>query len=107
MFGASFVAIAADHPVAQAMAISLITVIATSNFVSQATVGRRLSNVRLAMVLQVVAATGAIVGQNSSTTGRGLLGKATASTGVSYGVYGQTASSSGRPRSASTAPRCA
>jgi uncharacterized protein len=37
-------------------------VIATSNFVSQASVGRRASNVRLAMVLQVVSAVGAIVG---------------------------------------------
>jgi len=62
IFLVPFLNIVLDVPVAQAMAISLITVIATSNFVSQATVGRRLSNVRLAMVLQVVAATGAIAG---------------------------------------------
>jgi uncharacterized membrane protein YfcA len=49
-------------PLEQAMAISLVTVIATSNFVSQASAGRRLSNVRLAMVLQVVSAIGAIAG---------------------------------------------
>jgi uncharacterized membrane protein YfcA len=49
-------------PLEQAMAISLVTVIATSNFVSQASAGRRLSNVRLAMVLQVVSALGAIAG---------------------------------------------
>jgi uncharacterized membrane protein YfcA len=49
-------------PLEQAMAISLVTVIATSNFVSQASAGRRLSNVRLAMVLQVVSAIGANAG---------------------------------------------
>lgn len=49
-------------PLAQAMAISLVTVIATSNFVSQASAGRQFSNVRLAMVLQVVSAVGAIAG---------------------------------------------
>ena len=62
IFLVPFLNIVLDIPVAQAMAISLITVIATSNFVSQATAGRRLSNVRLAMVLQLVAAVGAIAG---------------------------------------------
>jgi len=54
--------IAMGLPLAQAVAISLITVIATSNFVSLASAGRRASNVRLAMVLQVVSAVGAIAG---------------------------------------------
>jgi len=54
--------IAMGLPLPQAVTISLIAVIATSNFVSMASVGRRASNVRLAMVLQVVAAIGAIVG---------------------------------------------
>jgi uncharacterized membrane protein YfcA len=54
--------IAIGVPLAQAMAISLVSVIATSNFVSQATAGRRFSNVRLAMALQVVSAVGAIAG---------------------------------------------
>ena len=62
IFLVPFLNIVLDIPIAQAMAISLITVIATSNFVSQATAGRRLSNVRLAMVLQLVAAVGAIAG---------------------------------------------
>lgn len=34
-------------------------------------------------------------GRNASTTGRGVYGYATASTGTNYGVYGRTASSSG------------
>lgn len=54
--------IALNVPIEKAMAISLITVIATSNFVSQASTGRKYSNVRLAMVLQVVSAVGAIAG---------------------------------------------
>ena len=62
IFLVPFLNIVLDIPIAQAMAISLITVIATSNFVSQASAGRRLSNVRLAMVLQLVAAIGAIAG---------------------------------------------
>jgi len=62
IFLVPFLNLVLDVPIAQAMAISLITVIATSNFVSQASAGRRLSNVRLAMVLQVVSAVGAIAG---------------------------------------------
>src|SRR5687768_16154272 len=62
IFLVPFLNIVLEIPVAQAMAISLITVIATSNFVSQASVGRRFSNVRLAMVLQLVALIGAIAG---------------------------------------------
>jgi uncharacterized protein len=62
IFLVPFLNIVLKIPVAEAMAISLLTVIATSNFVSQATAGRRLSNVRLAMILQVVAAIGAIAG---------------------------------------------
>lgn len=62
IFLVPFLNIVLEIPIAQAMAISLITVIATSNFVSQASAGRRLSNVRLAMVLQLVAAVGAIAG---------------------------------------------
>ncbi len=54
--------IALGLPLAQAAAISLVTVIATSNFVSLASAGRKSSNVRLAMVLQVVSAVGAIAG---------------------------------------------
>jgi uncharacterized membrane protein YfcA len=45
-----------------AMAISLVTVIATSNFVSLSTAGRKWANARLAMVLQVAAALGALAG---------------------------------------------
>ncbi len=54
--------IALGVPLAPAMAISLITVIATSNFVSLASAGRKFANVRLAMVLQTVSAIGAIAG---------------------------------------------
>src|SRR3990167_4140355 len=46
----------------QTMATSLVTVIATSNFVSLASAGRKFANVRLAMVLQTVSAVGAIAG---------------------------------------------
>ena len=60
IFLVPFLNIVLKLPIEQAMAISLVTVIATSNFVSQASVGRRFSNVRLAMVLQVVSAIGAI-----------------------------------------------
>jgi uncharacterized membrane protein YfcA len=49
-------------PIDQTMAISLVTVIATSNFVSLASAGRKFANVRLAMVLQTVSAIGAIAG---------------------------------------------
>ena len=49
-------------PLDQTMAISLVTVIATSNFVSLASAGRKFANVRLAMVLQTVSAVGAIAG---------------------------------------------
>jgi uncharacterized membrane protein YfcA len=49
-------------PLQEAMAISLVTVIATSNFVSLASAGRKSANVRLAMVLQMVSAIGAIAG---------------------------------------------
>jgi uncharacterized membrane protein YfcA len=49
-------------PLDQTMAVSLVTVIATSNFVSLASAGRKLANVRLAMVLQVISALGAIAG---------------------------------------------
>jgi len=62
IFLVPFLNIVLEIPVAQAMAISLVTVIATSNFVSQASAARRFSNVRLAMVLQLVAAIGAIAG---------------------------------------------
>jgi uncharacterized membrane protein YfcA len=54
--------IALDIPIAKASAISLVTVIATSNFVSLSSTGRKYANVRLAMVLQVAAATGALFG---------------------------------------------
>lgn len=54
--------IALGIPILQASAISLVTVIATSNFVSLSSTGRRYANVRLAMVLQVAAATGALSG---------------------------------------------
>lgn len=49
-------------PIDNAMAISLVTVIATSNFVSLSTAGRKWANARLAMVLQVAAASGALAG---------------------------------------------
>lgn len=62
IFLVPFLNIGLKLPIEQAMAISLVTVIATSNFVSQASVGRRFSNVRLAMVLQLVSAVGAIAG---------------------------------------------
>ncbi len=62
IFLVPFLNIVLEIPIVQAMAISLITVIATSHFVSQASAGRRFSNVRLAMVLQLVALIGAIAG---------------------------------------------
>lgn len=49
-------------PIANAAAISLVTVIATSNFVSVSSSGRKAANARLAMVLQVAAAIGALAG---------------------------------------------
>ena len=49
-------------PLMQTKAISLITVIATSNAVALSRTGRRTANVRLAMLLQLVAALGALVG---------------------------------------------
>lgn len=55
-----FLNIVLEVPLAQAMAISLVTVIATSNFVSLASAGQQFANVRLAMLLQLVAAIGAI-----------------------------------------------
>ncbi len=54
--------IALDVPLPQAMAVSLITVIATSNFVSLASAGQKSANVRLAILLQLVSAIGAIGG---------------------------------------------
>lgn len=54
--------IALGLPIEAAMAISLVTVIATSNFVSLSSAGRKTANVRLAMVLQVAAAVGALLG---------------------------------------------
>jgi uncharacterized membrane protein YfcA len=62
IFLVPFLNIGLKIPVAQAMAISLVTVIATSNFVSLASGGRKFANVRLAMVLQLVSAIGAIAG---------------------------------------------
>ncbi len=49
-------------PMNHAAAISLVTVVATSNFVSVSSAGRRAANPRLAMALQVAAACGALVG---------------------------------------------
>lgn len=60
IFLVPFLNIVLDVPLVQAMAISLVTVIATSNFVSLATAGTRFANVRLAMLLQLVSAVGAI-----------------------------------------------
>ena len=54
--------IALGIPIDKAMAISLVTVIATSNFVSLSSAGRRYANARLAMVLQVAATIGALSG---------------------------------------------
>lgn len=54
--------IAMGLPLANARAISLVTVIATSSFVSLSSAGRKAANPRLAMILQVAAATGALVG---------------------------------------------
>ncbi len=54
--------IALDMPLPQAMAISLVAVIATSNFVSLASAGQKSANIRLAMLLQLVSAIGAIGG---------------------------------------------
>lgn len=62
IFLVPFLNIALGLPLAQAMAISLVTVIATSNFVSLASAGQKTANVRLAMLLQVVSAVGAIGG---------------------------------------------
>src|SRR5688572_27769413 len=60
IFLVPFLNIVLGIPIAQAMAISLVTVIATSNFVSMASTGQRFANVRLAMLLQLIAAIGAI-----------------------------------------------
>lgn len=60
IFLVPFLNIVLQLPIEQAMAISLITVIATSNFVSLASAGQKAANVRLAMLLQVVSAVGAI-----------------------------------------------
>lgn len=49
-------------PIGQATALSLITVISTSNFVSLTSAGRRFANVRLALMLQVFSVAGAITG---------------------------------------------
>jgi uncharacterized membrane protein YfcA len=54
--------IAMGLPMSHAAAISLVTVIATSNFVSASTAGRKAANARLAMVLQAAAALGALAG---------------------------------------------
>ena len=62
IFLVPFLNIVLDIPLAQAMAISLVTVIATSNFVSLASAGQKFANVRLAMLLQLVSAIGAIGG---------------------------------------------
>ncbi len=62
IFLVPFLNIVLKLPIEQAMAISLITVIATSNFVSLASAGQKFANVRLAMLLQVVSAVGAIGG---------------------------------------------
>jgi uncharacterized membrane protein YfcA len=62
IFLVPFLNIVLEIPVAQAMAISLVTVIATSNFVSLSSSSQRFANVRLAMLLQLVAAIGAIGG---------------------------------------------
>jgi hypothetical protein len=62
IFLVPFLNIVLEIPLEQAMAISLVTVIATSNFVSLASAGQRAANVRLAMLLQLVAAVGAIAG---------------------------------------------
>jgi uncharacterized membrane protein YfcA len=62
IFLVPFLNIVLKLPIEQAMAISLITVIATSNFVSLASAGQKAANVRLAMLLQVVSAIGAIGG---------------------------------------------
>ena len=62
IFLVPFLNIVLDFPIKQAMAISLVTVIATSNFVSLASAGLRFANVRLAMLLQLVSLVGAIGG---------------------------------------------
>jgi uncharacterized membrane protein YfcA len=62
IFLVPFLNIVLQVPLAEAMAISLVTVIATSNFVSLSPTGLKLANVRLAMLLQLVSAIGAIAG---------------------------------------------
>lgn len=62
IFLVPFLNIVLGIPLAQAMAISLVTVIATSNFVSLASPGQKFANVRLALLLQLVSAAGAIGG---------------------------------------------
>jgi uncharacterized protein len=49
-------------PIRQALATSLLTVIATSSSVSAGTTGRRLINLRLGMTLEVATAAGGLVG---------------------------------------------
>jgi uncharacterized membrane protein YfcA len=71
IFLVPFLNIVLEVPLVQAMAISLVTVIATSNFVSLASAGSRNANVRLAMLLQLVAAIGAIAGTYIEMSPRG------------------------------------
>jgi uncharacterized membrane protein YfcA len=62
VFLVPFLTLVIDVPIRQAIAASLLTVIATSSSVSAATAGRSLINLRLGMLLEVATAAGGLVG---------------------------------------------
>jgi uncharacterized membrane protein YfcA len=62
VFLVPFLTIVLNVPIRQAVAASLLTVIATSSSVSAARAGRNLINLRLGMLLEVATAAGGLVG---------------------------------------------
>jgi uncharacterized protein len=62
VFLVPFLALVLNIPIRQAIAASLLTVIATSSSVSAARAGRNLINLRLGMMLEVATAAGGLVG---------------------------------------------
>jgi uncharacterized membrane protein YfcA len=62
VFLVPFLTLVLDLPIRQAVAASLLTVIATSSSVSAATAGRNIINLRLGMLLEVATAAGGLVG---------------------------------------------
>jgi len=62
VFLVPFLTLGLDLPIRQALATSLLTVIATSSSVSAEATGSRLINIRLGMTLEVATAAGGLVG---------------------------------------------